>query len=96
MNIITTRRLILRTFERGDESDVKEFLSQLRSDPFGGYPDVDENFSAYFFERFFLGRILSDMLKVKRKDHRQADKIKTFYECNKPTVFKNIRLQKTI
>lgn len=40
MDIITTKRLVLRYFEEKDYDDLYEFLSQLRDNEFEGYPGI--------------------------------------------------------
>lgn len=40
MKEIRTKRLILRPFRESDYDDLFEFLSQLESDEFEGYPGI--------------------------------------------------------
>ena len=40
MNVIRTRRLVLRPFAESDYEDLYEFLSQLKDDEFEGYPGI--------------------------------------------------------
>lgn len=40
MNVVKTKRLVLRRFECTDYDDLYEFLSQLKNDEFEGYPGI--------------------------------------------------------
>jgi RimJ/RimL family protein N-acetyltransferase len=63
INVIKTKRLILRPFKESDADDLYELLSRLKDDEFEGYPDITrENCVEYLNERQSSGEYYAVVL----------------------------------